>query len=374
MTDGVGTSRPAAFPFSLPPGRGLKSAKLAVLSTASRGGLLGALRDSRWRGHRLLILAYHGISRSDEHEWNPELYLPGTALRERFRILRDGGYRVLPLGEAVHRLANGTLPPRAVSLTFDDGTSDFLTEGVPLLKEFGFPATVYVTTYYAATRTPVFRLACRYLLWRARDRVIDGTGLTATEQPLDLRTLDQRDAAVERIDQRLTAGKSRPADELEILALIASRTGVDFTQFINERRLQIMNPDDIAGLPDFVDVQLHTHRHTVPLNADAFRREIEDNRTALADWRPQGRYDHFCYPSGVTNTRFLPWLRDLGIKSAVTCDPGLAAPRTEALMLPRYVDTFRQTRLEFESWLAGGSVLLPRIPRRQRYRPTAAYD
>jgi peptidoglycan/xylan/chitin deacetylase (PgdA/CDA1 family) len=371
---GVG-SVPAATAFSLNPGPGLKSAKLALLRTAARAGLLRTLRDSRWRGERLLILAYHGISLGDEHEWSPELYIPVDAMRERFAMLRDTGCHVLSLREGLARLASGTLPPRAVALTFDDGTHDFLAAGVPLLREFGFPATVYVTTYYAGTQTPVFRMACRYLFWVGRDRVIEGSGLTAEGDPLELKTLDHRDAAVERIEKHLASGNGGTAAEMEALHVIASRVGVDLPRFLAERRQRIMSPDHIAGLPsDLVEVQLHTHRHRVPLDPVAFRREIEDNRRSLAEWRPQGVFDAFCYPSGVTDARFLPWLRDLGIKSAVTCEPGLASARHDPLLLPRVVDTFRLTKLEFGSWLTGGGALLPRLPRRQRYRPSVGSD
>jgi peptidoglycan/xylan/chitin deacetylase (PgdA/CDA1 family) len=370
---GIGPDSPG-IAFSLKPGPGLKSAKLALLRTAARGGVLRALRDSRWRGKRLLILAYHGISLRDEHEWSPELYIPVDAMRERFAMMRDAGYHVLSLREGLARLTSGSLPPRAVALTFDDGTHDFVVAGVPLLQEFGFPATVYVTTYYAATQTPVFRMATRYLLWAGRDRVIDGTGLTAAGGPLELRTLDQRDAAVEWIERHVASGQ-RGSQELAMLQRLAGRVGVDLDQFLAERRQRIMSPEEISNLPnDLVEVQLHTHRHTVPLDPDAFRREIEDNRRALAEWRPQGVFDAFCYPSGVTNPRFLPWLRSLGVKSAVTCEPGLASDRTNPLLLPRVVDTFRLTRLEFGSWLTGGGALLPRLPRRERYRPAMGSD
>lgn len=361
--------------FSLPPRPGLKSAKLTMLRTAKRTGVLDALRESRWRSRRLLILAYHGIALTDEAEWSPELFMPVPAMRERFTMLRDGGYNVIPLRDAVARLAAGTLPPRAVALTFDDGTHDFLAAGVPLLREFGFPATVYVTSYYAAKEVPVFRMACRYLTWAGRDRRIDGAGLVAGAGTLDLGTLDQRDAVVEAIEQYTASHGGGTAVEAACLRLLAERVGVDFDTFVMQQRLRIMSPTEIATLPrPLIDVQLHTHRHKVPLNGEAFRREIGDNRSALGAWCPGAKLDAFCYPSGVTDPRFLPWLRDLGIQSAVTCDPGLAESSTDPLLLPRLVDSWRLTRLEFEAWLTGAGALLPRVPRRKRYRPAAVYD
>ena len=49
--------------------------------------------------------------------------------------------------------------------------------------------------------------------------------------------------------------------------------------------------------------------------------EIETNRRKIE--AVTGKYArHFCYPSGNYDMRFLPWLADLGVRSATTCDPG----------------------------------------------------
>jgi hypothetical protein len=76
----------------------------------------------------------------------------------------------------------------------------------------------------------------------------------------------------------------------------------------------------------------------------------------------------------VTDPRFLPWLRELGIASAVTCEPGLVSRSTDPLMLPRVVDSWLMTQIEFEGWLTGLSAFLPRVPRRGRYRPKPVND
>ena len=353
----------------------LKSVKLAMLTVALRAGLFRAVRDSAWRSKRLLILAYHGLSLGDEHLWSPELYLPADALRARFEMMRDGGYTVLPLRDAVARLREGTLPPRAVAITFDDGMWDFKKVAVPLLQEFQFPATVYVTTYYAQKQAPIFKIACRYFLWTGRNQTISGENLTMAGGPLPLLSASQRNQALFAIEQRLRHVNGGVAEETATLRRLAERVGADFDRFLAERRLQIMTPDEIGALPDdIVSVQLHTHRHRVPLREAAFQKEIQDNRTALSAWRPGEILDGFCYPSGVTDPRFLPWLRDLGIQTGLTCDTGMATATTEPLLLPRLVDSTRLTRLEFESWLTGFGSLLPSLRGRGGVRSGAVND
>ena len=97
---------------------------------------------SRWSYH-LPILGYHRIGRlRGDHvpTVSAESFERQLALLARFR------YRVLPLDDIIGRLeAAQPLPRRAAVITFDDGYEETCTVAWPLLKRFGFPATVFIT-------------------------------------------------------------------------------------------------------------------------------------------------------------------------------------------------------------------------------------
>ena len=80
------------------------------------------------------------------------------------------------------------LPPRSLAITFDDGGYDFYAAGFPIIKRFGFPVTVYQTTYYGDYQEPIFNLVCSYLLWKGRDRILQNPKELGLTEPLDLRT------------------------------------------------------------------------------------------------------------------------------------------------------------------------------------------
>ena len=154
-----------------------QTVRRALTTTAKATGLLSHFGSSPWRTQRLLILCYHGISFHDEHLWNPGLYMDRETFRARMQLLRASQCHVLPLQEALAALERGSLPPRSVVLTFDDGSYDLYALGAPVLREFGFPATIYLTTYYCQRQLPVFNTICAYLLWKGQGRDLSLGGI-----------------------------------------------------------------------------------------------------------------------------------------------------------------------------------------------------
>src|ERR1700758_160041 len=150
----------------------LRSLKLATLGVLRNSGIFSLVANSKWRQQRLLILCYHGISLEDEHLWRPGLYMQPQKLEQRLELLKKGGYSVLPLDEALKRVRTDSLPRRSVVITFDDGTYDFYRQAFPRLKSYGFPATVYQTTYYSSCQLPIFNLVCSYMLWKRQGQIM----------------------------------------------------------------------------------------------------------------------------------------------------------------------------------------------------------
>jgi peptidoglycan/xylan/chitin deacetylase (PgdA/CDA1 family) len=336
----------------------LKSIKRKVLSASETVGAPAILRRSEWRRRRLAILCYHGVSMADEHEWDPRLYVSPELLRRRMQILRDGGYPVLPLGEALERMARHDLPPAAVAVTFDDGSADLYRSGWPVLKEFEIPAMVYYTTFYAQAGRPIFNLVGCYLLWKRMGRSIDLHDLTGHRFDLPDDVAVFRAWATIRDDAN-ARGLTHDQKHLLIRAL-AERVGVDYEELVRQRLLQIMRPEQMREMVEGgIDVGLHTHRHRTPLDRELFRKEILDNGQRIEEWTGR-RAQHFCYPEGDAKPEFVPWLRELGVRSATTCATGHASASLDPLLLPRFVDTMTQSEVEFRSWVSGTAGLLPK--------------
>jgi peptidoglycan/xylan/chitin deacetylase (PgdA/CDA1 family) len=337
-----------------------KRFKLLGLQLCRSLGLFSLVRESSWRSRRLVILAYHGFSLLDEHSWYPELFLSANEFESRLASLAAGGYRVLPLATALPKLYDGTLPEKSVVITIDDGNYDFYAKAFPLLQKYGFPATVYLTTYYCDYGFPLFNHICSYMLWKCRGRMIPATDLIDTISELDLRRPETRLRAYQSVllfaEQKQLSVTARN----ELAKRLAGVLSLDYDELLRLRLLQRMNPAEVATIASAgIDVQLHTHRHRTPREWSLFRREIEENRSRIVGMTERNP-SHFCYPSGVYEPEFLPWLAEMGVVSATTCVPGLASRNINSLLLPRVLDGTDVSPIEFESWTSGVSSYISR--------------
>jgi peptidoglycan/xylan/chitin deacetylase (PgdA/CDA1 family) len=327
------------------------------LASTSLEGLrsLGAFRwagNSGRRRNRLLILCYHGVSLVDEHEWRPDLFISAQQFRERLRCLRDAGASVLPLPEALARLRDGCLPPRSVTITFDDGFYNFAQNAAPALLELGYPSTIYLTTYYAKRELPIANLVVDYLLWKSKSVTVALPEIGMND-PVPIQDIDGKQRVLARIRAWMDRDKLSTTEKDEAAHLFAERLGVDYKQILQRRILQILHPDEIAELVSKgIDIQLHTHRHRLPASSALLQKEIEDNRNEILELT--GKFAvHFCYPSGAYSPDYFPLLRACGIESATTCERGFASQNAEMLRLPRVLDDSRLSLVRFEGIVNG---------------------
>src|SRR5262249_26539200 len=225
-----------------------KRVKVLGLQLCRGLGLFYLVRESSWRSRRLLILAYHGFSLLDEHLWYPELFLSAGEFELRLAFLAAGGYKGLPLTPALPKLYEGTLPEKGVVITIDDGNYDFYVKAFPLLQTCGFPATVYLTTYYCDYGLPLFNHICSYMLWKCRGRVIPASGLTDSISELDLRRPETRLGAYQSLLLFAEQKQLSVTGQDELARRLAGALSLAYDELVRLRLLQRMNPAEVASI------------------------------------------------------------------------------------------------------------------------------
>jgi peptidoglycan/xylan/chitin deacetylase (PgdA/CDA1 family) len=94
------------------------------------------------------VLCYH---RFDDH--HVKLSVGAKKLREQMQYLKDNGYHVIRLRQLIGYLnREHGLPKKSVVITIDDGYRTTYETAFPILKEFNFPATVFLYTDFMGGR------------------------------------------------------------------------------------------------------------------------------------------------------------------------------------------------------------------------------
>lgn len=275
--------------------RGLKCCLLAL----AKGLGLFELTKLAFR-NRLLILAYHGFENHDESAFRPRLFMRQSTFEKRMRTIRKAGLSVLPLNEAVERMRSGTLAANSVAITIDDGFRGVFTQAAPVLARHGLPATLYATTYYMEKGEPIPRLAIQCMFWQTRRKTVElgGDSFGDLAGEFDLTDPEVASRLCWRIIAHIEAHDGEERRQA-LAAEVGEILGVDYGAIASSDMFRLMSPHELRHLHSSdMDIQLHTHRHTLAREGQGcVAEEIKANAARLEQWLGK-RCVHFCYPGG----------------------------------------------------------------------------
>ncbi len=279
---------------------------------------------------RLSIVLFHRVLPQ------PDALLPDEpdAVRfdEQVRWLADT-FDILPAGEAAARLFAGRLPPRALSITFDDGYRDNALYALPVLQRHGVRATFFVTTRHLDGG----------MMWN--DRVIaavrawPGERMDLSAHGLDVVSLRDRSAAVRELLPRI---KYLPPGQREALStrLMRDSGAEDVRLMMDAAEIRTLHA---AGM----EIGGHTESHPIltALPDDVAREEIARNKATLEDIIGEP-LQTFAYPNGTPgrdyDARHVTMLRECGYRYALTTAKGTSTHASDPLQLPRFTPWDRQ--------------------------------
>ncbi len=99
---------------------------------------------------RVAVLGYHNFS---ETKPVSEMLMRTSEFRQQMEYIHKAGLRVISMQEFLDwKLGNRQLPEQCVLITLDDGWRGVYTEAFPILREFGFPFTLFLYTKYITGR------------------------------------------------------------------------------------------------------------------------------------------------------------------------------------------------------------------------------
>jgi phosphatidylinositol alpha-1,6-mannosyltransferase len=277
---------------------------------------------------KLTILVFHKVPLLADPLAPDELVI------DRFADLLDflqSNFNVIFLGDAIKALANGTLPSRALSITFDDGYADWIDTVCPALQKRNLPATFFITTEQLSGQ----------VIWHERIvsavRALPDTGTILPYgfgEYADLSALESRIHLVRELQERL---KYVPLKErLTTIELLES-----------QRKSELAHPKPFTA--DAVrtmhsqgfEIGSHTVRHPI-LNECT----LEEAKEEIGGCREQlesiirGPVNLFAYPNGRPGKDFnndhVAIVKQAGYKAAVATHFGVASVSSDPYQLPRF--------------------------------------
>lgn len=314
--------------------------------------LMGVLSPGGWSG-RLSILIFHRVL----PEKDPVLISdPDAAEFEHMIRWLKAWFNVLPLEEAIARLNDRSLPPRAAAITFDDGYADNFTVAMPILEAHGLPATFFIATGSLDGGQ----------MWN--DRIIEAVR-NSRKQRLDLSgeglgvyELDSVAAIRHAIESILTIVKYREPkeDRLKAVDYVAAVAGgcVPRDLMLTSEQVRSMR---CAGM----SIGAHTVTHPIlaKINPVEVNSEILESKRFL-EALLQEPVSLFAYPNGKPDVDYrladAEKVRALGFAAAVTTAWGVADAQSDLMQLPRFTPWDR-TRLRFALRLANNLIQNPRL-------------
>ena len=291
-------------------------------------GLLGLLSPAG-RSARLSTLLFHKVPTRADPLAPDELDLP------RFEQILDfvaANANVVPLADAGDALRRGSLPPRAVALTFDDGYAEWIDNVSPALRRRGLPATFFVTTGHLEGAEALWheRIVAAVRALPARGAALP-PGLGAYT---DLDLPGYRERLVTQLQERLKYAPLRQRlDAIEQLEQQACRALVLPPRF-DAASVRTLHSQGF-------EIGAHTVHHPIlnECTAQQAQMEIGASKEAL-EAIIGGKVLSFAYPNGRPGEDFraehVEMVKAAGYRNAVTTSNGVARTGTDRFLLPRF--------------------------------------
>lgn len=277
---------------------------------------------------RLSILIYHRVLPHQDPLFPGETDAPTFDLQLNFLKTY---FNILPLSNAVKRVCDGSLPPRAACITFDDGYADNAEIALPLLMKHGLPATFFVATGFL-NGGRMWNDTVIELVRRTPDSVLDLTALGYGS--FEIATMQQRTQAISALLGQL---KYLPFEaRQEQIERLCTHLQLPLPSDLMMTSGQVRNLHN-AGM----DIGAHTVNHPILARVDAAiaRREIEKGKETLENIIG-APVRLFAYPNGKPGQDYLSehvtMVKSLGFDAAVSTAWGASRGKDDLYQLPRF--------------------------------------
>ena len=279
------------------------------------GALWWAKRELKRHG-AIVALTLHRVV--DDECFSHTHSLPNIIVRKStFRSLAQyvaRNYAAVDVLQVQPGAASGRL---RVAFTFDDGWRDNFESALPVLKEFGIPATVFLCTGLMGRNTPFWPEQVRGTLCASLRRSYGKRADRLIEALIESLKYGPAEARESHLELLLLQTGGEPAAFYECDATLA------WEQIVEMRRQGIQ-----------FGSHSHTHQILTSVRLDSARTEASQSKLAIED-ALQEPCNSFAYPNGNCSPEIRALISEAGYSLAFTTKRAAWLPETDRLAIPR---------------------------------------
>jgi peptidoglycan/xylan/chitin deacetylase (PgdA/CDA1 family) len=254
----------------------------------------------RFYRHRIRVLMYHGVSEKDLLIWTQ---VPLQTFERQMSYIKRH-YHTISLSKAVEFIkGQGRIPNNSLVITFDDGFRSNYSLAYPVLKEYGLPATIFLTTSFVDKISAFDGMI--------RTDYIVGLFRKSKVWKLDLRDQGFGVIMMWNIRSRINAGyrvsnalkRIDPRNEARIIEIIAQRLG-DGLDDEDRKIFGSLNWEDVQRMhkEGLVTFGAHTVSHEIlsKLSREMMICEVAESKEKI-EHETGAPVRHFAYPNGTAS-------------------------------------------------------------------------
>lgn len=274
----------------------------------------------RWRGGQsFTVLTYHRIGGPTDP------FFTGVSVRrfERQMACLAATCNVLPASELLRRAEDGTLPPAAVAVTFDDSYASVHRVAWPIMKRYGVTGMVFVPTGPLMSGEPLWYDRVTHAFKHAGVDRLGEVGFPGLDHA-HLDTVARRVLAADRALDRLRAMSEIDRDRgVELLERALRPIPWHYEPSIEHASLEELRHNVGEGL----EIGSHSVTHPIFSRIEPLRMrsELRESKGQLEGWL-QRDVDVFAYPNGAVgdySERTIGELEGAGYRFAFCTQSGI---------------------------------------------------
>ncbi len=313
---------------------------------------------NRYTRNTATVFMMHGFAPAGEER---EGALSTPTLIRYFEYLRKNGYTVLSLQDYVKALTRHENTYKAVVFTIDDGYRDFYLHAFSAFRDFGYPATIFLTTDFIEKKLFFWWDAIEYALTATARTEIDlgfmNSGITAISD------LPQKSEAISKITRycKTIANEKK----LQLIDNLAAELAVD----LSGQPKGIYEPLSWSEIEEMskcgIDFHPHTKTHPI-ISRVSSKQEMEEitDPKRLIESKLGKEANIFCYPNGQRDDfddETIAALKSAGYIAAVTGIAGFNNTKTDNDMFRLLRLAIPEEPIMFKQYICGLELLKRRL-------------